>query len=90
MRIIIGGIPFMYSSDVEKITLIKCNDGSIWVTSDEDPNGTESIFSPKSEIPIEEQMMIALADFFEFEPANVLNFDCLLLPNIDKDVDEDE
>lgn len=77
MRIIIGGIPFMYSSDVEKITLIKCTDGSIWVTSDEDPNGTESIFSPKSKIPIEEQMMIALAEFFEFEPADVLNFDCL-------------
>lgn len=58
---------------MERITLIKCDDGAIWVTSDEDQIGTESKFNKITDE--QEQMMIALADFFGYEPAQLLNFD---------------
>lgn len=58
---------------MERITLIKCDDGAIWVTSDENEIGTESIFKDiKDE---DKQMMIALADFLGYEPSSVLCFD---------------
>ena len=58
---------------MKQITLIKCDDGAIWVTSDEDQNGTESTFSKITDES--KQMMIALAEFFGYEPAEVLYFD---------------
>lgn len=57
---------------MKQITLIKCDDGAIWVTSDEDQNGTESTFDKITDES--EQMMIALAEFLGYEPANLLNF----------------
>lgn len=57
---------------MEKITLIKCEDGNIWVISDEDQIGIEHQFKRvKNE---SKQFMIALADFLGYEPANVLDF----------------
>ena len=56
-----------------QISLIKCDDGSIWVTSDENQNGTESKFNKITDE--RKQMMIALAEFLGYEPANVLWFD---------------
>ena len=57
---------------MERITLIKCDDGAIWVTSDENQNGTESTF--KKITDDSKQMMIALAEFLGYEPAMVLDF----------------
>jgi len=57
----------------EIITLKKCEDGAIWVTSDTDQNGTESTFDKITDESM--QMMIALADFLGYEPAHVLDFD---------------
>lgn len=58
---------------MERITLIKCDDGAIWVTSDENEIGTESTFKDiKDE---DKQMMIALANFLGYEPLGVLCFD---------------
>lgn len=67
---------------METITLKKCEEGTIWVTSDEDQNGTESSFVKITDE--KEQMMIALAEFLRFEPANVLNFESI------QKIDEDE
>lgn len=48
------------------IHMTKCDDGAIWVTSDEDLNGTESTFK---EIKDEkQQFLIALAEFLGYEP----------------------
>ena len=58
---------------MKSITLIKCDDGTIWVTSDEDLIGTESKFNKI--IDEGEQMLIALAEFLEYEPVNLLNLD---------------
>lgn len=58
---------------MERITLIKCEDGAIWVTSDEDGIGTESAF--KKITDERKQMMIALAEFLGYEPSSVLCFD---------------
>lgn len=58
---------------MERITLIKCDDGSIWVTSDENQIGTESTFDKITDE--RKQMMIALAEFLGYEPANILCFD---------------
>lgn len=58
---------------MDKITLIKCEDGVIWVTSDKDPNGTESHFSKNTDVS--KQMLIALANFLGYEPAEILFFD---------------
>lgn len=58
---------------MKRITLIKCDDGAIWVTSDENEIGTESYFNKiKNE---DKQMMIALAEFLGYEPSSVLCFD---------------
>ena len=70
----------MEDLSIECITLIKVNDNTIWVTSDENAIGRESTFVHiKNE---EKRMMIALADFLGYEPASVLCFD-------DEDWDED-
>lgn len=58
---------------MNKITLIKCDDGAIWVTSDENPIGTESTFDKITNE--DQQMMIALAEFLGYEPASLLSFD---------------
>lgn len=58
---------------MKQITLIKCDDGAIWVTSDENQIGTESTFSAITDES--KQMMIALAEFLGYEPAEVLYFD---------------
>lgn len=65
---------------MNKITLIKCDDGAIWVTSDENPIGTESTFDKITNE--DQQMMIALAEFLGYEPASLLCFD-------DEDYEED-
>lgn len=57
---------------MERINLVRCDDGAIWVTSDEDLNGTESYF--KEITDKNEQFLIALAEFFGFEPAELFNF----------------
>lgn len=58
---------------MERITLIKTEDNTIWVTSDENGIGTETEFkSIKNE---DKQMMIALAEFLGYEPSSVLCFD---------------
>lgn len=57
---------------IEKITLIKCEDGAIWVTSDDDEIGTERYF--KKITDVKKQMMIALAEFLGYE-SSVLRFD---------------
>lgn len=58
---------------MKRITLIKCDDGAIWVTSDENEIGIESYFNKiKDE---DKQMMIALAEFLGYEPSSVLCFD---------------
>ena len=58
---------------MDKITLLRCDDGAIWVTSDENIVGTETTFSKiKDE---DKQMMIALAEFLGYEPGSVLCFD---------------
>ena len=58
---------------MERITLIKCDDGAIWVTSDENEIGTESTFDKITDE--DQQMMIALAEFLGYEPSTVLCFD---------------
>ena len=58
---------------MKQITLIKCDDEAIWVTSDEDQIGTESTFNKITDES--KQMMIALAEFLGYEPACLLNFD---------------
>lgn len=55
---------------MKTITLTKCDDGVIWVTSDEDPNGTESKF--KKITDESQQMLVALADFLGYEPYDLL------------------
>ena len=63
----------MTDENIAQITLIKCEDGAIWVTSDQDPNGTESTFNKITDWRA--QMMIALANFLGYESANILCFD---------------
>ena len=58
---------------MKSITLTKCDDGTIWVTSDEDSIGTESTFNKITDEG--EQMLIALAEFLEYEPVELLNLD---------------
>lgn len=58
---------------MKQITLIKCDDGAIWVTSDKNQIGTESTFNKITDES--KQMMIALAEFFGYEPAELLYFD---------------
>lgn len=57
---------------MERITLIKCEDGSIWVTSDEDQIGTESHF--RLIIDEKQQMLVALADFLGYEPYELFKY----------------
>ena len=58
---------------MERITLIKTKDNTIWVTSDKNRIGTETVFKNiKNE---DKQMMITLAEFLGYEPSSVLCFD---------------
>ena len=58
---------------MERITLIRTKDNTIWVTSDKNRIGTETAFKNiKNE---DKQMMIALAEFLGYEPSSVLCFD---------------
>ena len=68
---------------MEKITLIRCDDGAIWTTSDEDQIGTETMFDKVKDEG--KQMLIALADFLGYKPAHVLNFE----DDYDYDFDDD-
>lgn len=56
---------------MKQVFIQKCDDGVIWVTSDEDQNGIE--VAPTSNESIEEQMLIALAKFFNYDSGKVLN-----------------
>lgn len=58
---------------MEKITLIKTEDNTIWVTSDEDANGIESKIDRCYDDG--QSMLIALAEFLGYEPLELLNFD---------------
>lgn len=59
---------------MEKITLTKCEDGMIWVTSNEDAIGLE--ITCQNDTDKNKQMMIALAAFLGYKPSDILNFDC--------------
>lgn len=71
---------------MEKITLIKCDDGAIWVTSDEDQNGTESTFNKITDE--RKQMMIALANFLGYEPSRILDFSGIMEYEFEDDEEE--
>lgn len=58
---------------MKRITLIKTDDNTIWVTSDENEIGSKSHF--KAIQDEDKQMMIALANFLGYEPSSVLCFD---------------
>ena len=68
---------------MNRITLIRCDDNTIWVTSDDDQIGTESKFNKITDE--REQMLIALVDFFGWEPANTLIFDGDYADEIEED-----
>ena len=58
---------------MERITLIKTKDNTIWITSDENELGTEvALGKIKNE---DKQMMVALAEFLGYEPSSLLCFD---------------
>lgn len=61
---------------MKKITLIKCDDGSISVSADEGQINTKSTFDTITDE--NEQFMIALADFLGYEPAHLLDFEGLM------------
>ena len=58
---------------MEKFTLIKCDDGAIWVTTEEDQNGRKYDLSSIKDERV--QMLWALASFLGFEPSEMLNVD---------------
>lgn len=58
---------------MERITLIRTEDNTIWVTSDADGIGIEFAIN---ELQNENrQMMAALAKFLGYEPSSILCFD---------------
>lgn len=58
---------------MKRITITKCDDNTILVTSDTNKIGTKSVFEGiKDE---DKRMMIALADFLGYESSSVLCFD---------------
>lgn len=65
---------------MDKITLIKCDDGAIWVTTEDDPIGKE--YDLKTMTDTDKRMLWALASFLGYEPAELLNFE-------NEDIDED-
>lgn len=58
---------------MEKVTIIRCEDGSIWVTSEDNPVGIEVRLDNMEDDGRQE--LYALAKFFGFDPASVLCFD---------------
>lgn len=58
---------------MDRITLIKTTDDTIWVTSDENQIGIENEFKECKNV--EQWMLIALADFLGYDPETVLCFD---------------
>ena len=71
---------------MKTITLTKCDDGAIWVTSDENQVGTESTFNKV--VDEEKQMMIALAEFLGYEPAHILDFSGIMEYEFEDDEEE--
>lgn len=71
---------------MKQITLIKCDDGAIWVTSDENQIGTESTFGKITDES--KQMMIALAEFLGYEPAHLLDFEGICEYEFEDDDDD--
>lgn len=65
---------------MDKITLIKCDDGAIWVTTEDDPIGKE--YNLETITETDKQMLWALASFLGYEAAELLNFE-------NEDIDED-
>lgn len=59
----------------EKITIIRCDDGTIWVTSEQNPIGVEVNFS---DMPDDgRQELAALAIFLGIDPSSTFCFDDL-------------
>lgn len=57
----------------EKITIVRCDDGTIWVTSDQNPIGVEVNLG---DMPDDgRQEIVALAMFFGIDPSSTLCFD---------------
>ena len=61
---------------MNKITLKKCDDDVIWVTSDDNPIGIESEYDSENE---DVKMMCALAEYLGYEPALIFTSDFLNL-----------
>ena len=49
------------------VTIKQVDKDAIWVSSDEDPIGKEVIFTDSEFKSVEEQMFIALADYFDLD-----------------------
>ena len=58
---------------MNNIYLSKCEDGAIWITTDDDQIGEEAYFDGVESI--EEQFLIALAQYLGFDPSKDLNLD---------------
>lgn len=70
------------------ITLTKCSDGAIWVTSDENQIGTESYF--KEITDEKQQMLVALSEFLGYEPYELLGSAFAGCPGWEDVMDEDK
>ncbi len=55
---------------MNQIIMQKCDDGAIWTTSDEDQNGSDTFFI--GEVEEKSQFVIALADFLELSPKDLI------------------
>lgn len=53
----------------------RCEDGTVWVTSDLNPNGVEVHFEEVTPSRDERQFLYAIAEFLGFDPDSVLCFD---------------
>lgn len=53
------------------ISMVKCSDGAIWTTSDEDQNGTDSVL--KGNFSEEAEFLFALIDFLGLTQTQVIN-----------------
>ena len=47
------------------VTIKQVDKDAIWITSDEDPIGKEIVFTDSEFDRVEEQMLIAIADYFD-------------------------
>lgn len=67
------------------VTATRCEDGSIWVTSDLNQNGTETHFESVNEEIDARQFLIAITEFLGFDPDSVL-----CLPDCDGEFDPED